>query len=226
MPRRPNLLFIFTDEQRADTMRCYGNHYVRTPALDALADESFIFESAYVTQPVCTPSRSSIMTGLYPHTNGCVNNKIPLRAGTRTLAEFLPQEYATAYMGKWHLGDEIFAQHGFREWVGTEDHYRGTYSTPERLRARPAAPRPTHSRTPAGSQPVSPVPAAKRSHAGHGKERRAAFHPEICRTVARTAHQGGIPGGGSGAVHWRAPRRTVRAVRQFSGAASAVAGAV
>jgi len=66
---RLNLLFIFTDEQRADTMAAYGNPHIEMPNLNQLASESVVFDQAYVTQPVCTPSRSSIMTGLYPHTS-------------------------------------------------------------------------------------------------------------------------------------------------------------
>ena len=133
MPDRPNLLFLFTDEQRFDTMRCYGNDYVRTPHLNALADESTVFRNAYVTQTVCTPSRSTIMTGLYPHTNGCTLNNIPLRPETRTLAEMVSDDYLCAYYGKWHLGDEIIPQHGFERWVSIEDAYRAYYSREEYL---------------------------------------------------------------------------------------------
>ena len=57
--KKPNLLFIFTDQQRADTMSCYGNDQIETPAMNALADESFVFENAYVSQPVCSPSRAT-----------------------------------------------------------------------------------------------------------------------------------------------------------------------
>jgi len=127
--KRPNLLFIFTDEQRADTMAAYGNHRIETPNLNRLASQSTIFERAYVTQPVCTPSRSSILTGLYPHTTGCTRNNIPLPADVLCLPEMLSEgEYVTAYHGKWHLGDEIFAQHGFDEWRSIEDGYRKYYS--------------------------------------------------------------------------------------------------
>ena len=59
--RKPNLLFIFTDQQRADTMRCYGNDHIDTPHLNALADKSFVFENAYVSQPVCSPSRATML---------------------------------------------------------------------------------------------------------------------------------------------------------------------
>ncbi len=121
--RPPNLLFIFTDEQRCDTMAAYGNDRIHTPNLNRLAQESVVFERAYVTQPVCTPSRSSIMTGLYPHTNGCTENNVPLKPETKCLAEMLAQDYVSGYHGKWHLGDQIFRQHGFGEWRSVEDMY-------------------------------------------------------------------------------------------------------
>ena len=129
----PNLLFIFTDEQRFDTLSCYGNRIIQTPNLNALAERSVVFENAYVTQSVCTPSRSSILTGLYPHTNGCIANNIPLRRETSTIAEMAPTDYIRGYIGKWHLGDEVVAQHGFEHWVSIDDAYRGYYSKPEHL---------------------------------------------------------------------------------------------
>jgi arylsulfatase len=130
--RPPNLLFLFTDEQRADTMAAYGNTRIQTPRLNRLASQSVVFERAYVTQPVCTPSRSSLLTGLYPHSNGCTENNVPLPADVPCLPEMLGPDkvgaYATAYHGKWHLGDEIFAQHGFDEWRSVEDGYDPYYS--------------------------------------------------------------------------------------------------
>jgi len=128
-PRKPNLLFIWTDEQRADTMAAYGNTRIHTPNLNKLATQSVVFERAYVTQPVCTPNRSAVMTGLWPTTTGCTRNNIPLPVNTRVLPELLDDpDYRTAYMGKWHLGDEIFAQHGFEQWVSIEDGYSAYYS--------------------------------------------------------------------------------------------------
>jgi arylsulfatase A-like enzyme len=132
MKKKPNLLFIFTDQQRFDTLACYGNHWVKAPHLNQLAEKSFVFENAYVTQPVCTPSRSTILTGQYPHTNGCVANNIHLKPETKTIAEMVSDEYTCAYYGKWHLGDEIFPQHGFSKWLGVEDSYRRWYSDPEK----------------------------------------------------------------------------------------------
>ena len=127
--RKPNLLFIWTDEQRADTMAAYGNRAIHAPNLNKLARESVVFENAYATQPVCTPNRSAVMTGLWPHASGCIKNNIPLPADIPCLPEILDDpDYHTAYMGKWHLGDEIFAQHGFRQWAAIEDGYSGYYS--------------------------------------------------------------------------------------------------
>lgn len=129
MPR-PNLLFIFTDEQRADTLAAYGNRRIQMPNLNRLAEQSVVFDQAYVTQPVCTPSRSSIMTGLYPHTSGLTENNLALPDEVPCLVELLdqPAEYVKGYYGKWHLGDEIFKQHGFDDWVGVEDNYIEYYS--------------------------------------------------------------------------------------------------
>ena len=121
-----NLLFVFTDEQRADTMRAYGNAAMETPHLDALAAESVVFDRCYCTQSVCTPSRASILTGRWPHTCGCTRNNVPLPADVPCLPE-MTTGYRTAYFGKWHLGDEIFAQHGFEHWVSIEDMYRKHY---------------------------------------------------------------------------------------------------
>ena len=126
---RPNVLFLFTDEQRADTLGAYGNARVQTPHLDRLAAGGIVFERAYVTQPVCTPSRSTIMTGLQPRTSGCTANNIALPEDVPCLPELLPPgEYVCGYHGKWHLGDEIFRQHGFDDWVSIDDMYRPHYA--------------------------------------------------------------------------------------------------
>ena len=132
MARKPNLVFIFTDQQRSDTMECYGNSLIRTPNLNSLARGSSVFENAYVSQPICTPSRATIMTGLYPQAHGLTTNSIPLRPETRTIAEMVSEEYLCGYYGKWHLGDELRPQHGFDRWLSMEA-YRGQYSNSEDL---------------------------------------------------------------------------------------------
>jgi arylsulfatase A-like enzyme len=109
-------------------MAAYGNDAIDTPNLNRLAETSTVFQNAYVTQPVCTPSRSSLMTGLYPHTTGCTRNNVPLSLETPCLPEIGDfRHYATAYHGKWHLGDEIYPQHNFHEWISIDDQYCGHY---------------------------------------------------------------------------------------------------
>lgn len=132
-----NLLFLYTDEQAFDTLATYGNDRIEMPNLNRLADESVVFDQAYVTQPVCTPSRSTLLTGQYPHSNGCTANNIPLRADTFCLPEMISSgDYVTGHFGKWHLGDEIFAQHGFNEWVSIEDFYQQHFSESRDKNAR------------------------------------------------------------------------------------------
>jgi arylsulfatase A-like enzyme len=134
-PRRPNILFLWTDQHRGDTVPWAGNTAVKAPNFfQPFGEKSFVFQRAYVTQPVCTPSRGSLLTGFWPHNHGSINNNIKLRDDCRTIAEYLPADYATAYYGKWHLGDENNAQHGFRDWRSIEDLYREYYTNPEELK--------------------------------------------------------------------------------------------
>src|SRR5713101_9001806 len=127
LPRKPNLIVFLPDQQRADTLDCYKGKKVRAPNLNKLASESVVFERAYVTHPVCTPSRSSLMTGTWPHINGCIRNSIPLDQRFRVFPELLEdKDYQTAYMGKWHLGEEGPAARGFHEWISTE--HQGDYT--------------------------------------------------------------------------------------------------
>ena len=122
LPRKPNLLVFLPDQQRADTIACYGSGKVHAPNLNKFASQSVVFEQTYITHPVCTPSRSSLMTGTWPHINGCTHNFMRLDPRFRCLPEMIgDSDYRCAYMGKWHLGDEVFAQHGFEEWISIED---------------------------------------------------------------------------------------------------------
>ena len=121
--RKPNLVLFLPDQQRADTIACYGGAKVHAPNLNKLASESVVFERAYVTHPVCTPSRSSLMTGTWPHINGCTRNSVPLDHRFRVFPELMKdRDYRVAYIGKWHLGEEGPARRGFDEWVSTDDH--------------------------------------------------------------------------------------------------------
>ena len=129
MPDRPNIVFIMSDQQRQDTLECYGADWMNVPNLNALANESFVFENAYVAQPVCTPARATIMTGLYPHAAGPIVNQIHLEESVPVISEMLSDDYYKGYMGKWHLGNDLVPQRGFDVWVSAEDSHR--YTKPE-----------------------------------------------------------------------------------------------
>jgi arylsulfatase A-like enzyme len=121
--RKPNLVLFLPDQQRADTIARYGGVKVHAPNLNKLASEAVVFERTYVTHPVCTPSRSSLMTGTWPHTNGCTRNSVPLDRRFRVFPELMEQsDYRAAYIGKWHLGEEGPIGRGFDEWISTDDH--------------------------------------------------------------------------------------------------------
>jgi arylsulfatase len=125
MTRPMNILFLWSDQQRPDTLGVYGNSRIRTPHLDRLGETGALFEQAYCPQPVCSPTRASALTGLYPHTHGVRRCNVVLSPTVPTLAELLhAQGYAGGYVGKWHLGFELRPQRGFDDfWGSTEDLY-------------------------------------------------------------------------------------------------------
>ena len=133
MANQPNLVFVFSDRQRFDTLEAYGNDYVKAPNLNALAKESIVFKNAYVTQAVCAPARASIMTGLYPHAAGMPRNKLVMPEEVETIANMVSDNYRKAYFGKWHLGNEVINQRGFDEWASGMETLREEYTEEEYL---------------------------------------------------------------------------------------------
>lgn len=102
--RRPNVVFIFPDQWRAQAFGYRGDANAHTPAIDTLARESFDFTNAVSGLPVCSPYRASLMTGQYAVRNGMVVNDVELKPNGPTLGEcFRKAGYETAYIGKWHL---------------------------------------------------------------------------------------------------------------------------
>ncbi len=102
---QPNVIFIFSDQQRYSAAGFNGNKLVKTPHLDALAAEGVVFDEAYSSCPICSPYRGQILTGRYSHTNGCIDNEYALFPDQETLPSVLKAEgYKTGYVGKWHLG--------------------------------------------------------------------------------------------------------------------------
>jgi len=105
--RRPNILIIMTDQQSATMMSCTGNRYLRTPAMDSLMEKGMRFEKAYAANPVCSPSRFSMMTGFYPSAVAMRENARSNGAGrfvSRAMGHiFQKAGYETVYGGKVHL---------------------------------------------------------------------------------------------------------------------------
>jgi arylsulfatase A-like enzyme len=106
-PRRPNLLFVFSDQQSFDMLGCAGNARIKTPNLDAFAEQGIRFEHAVANCPLCTPCRSMLLTGRHPLYNNCFDNDRRLMTGAEIgpgLGHVLRDAgYRMGYVGKWHL---------------------------------------------------------------------------------------------------------------------------
>jgi arylsulfatase A-like enzyme len=106
-PGRPNILFILLDDLRWDALGYAGHRYLKTPNIDRIANEGVNFRNAFSTTSLCSPSRGSLLTGLYAHRHGVTNNFTELPATLDTFPKVLQQAgYTTAYVGKYHMGEE------------------------------------------------------------------------------------------------------------------------
>jgi len=104
MTKRPNFLFIITDQHRADHLGCYGNRIVQTPNIDGIAANGTRWDKFYVANPICMPNRASIMTGRMCSVHGARHNGIPLSKNHTTFVELLRDAgYSTGLIGKSHL---------------------------------------------------------------------------------------------------------------------------
>jgi arylsulfatase A-like enzyme len=104
MTKRPNFLFIITDQQRADWLGCYGHPVLKTPNIDSIAARGTVFENFHVASPVCMPNRASLLTGRYPSLHGLRYNGCTLPTNTNTFVNVLADAgYHTAAIGKSHL---------------------------------------------------------------------------------------------------------------------------
>lgn len=103
--RRPNLLFVMSDQQSSDMLGCYGNEQIKTPHLDRFAADGVRFNHCISSYPLCTPYRAMLMSGQHPLYNGGITNDLPLLANN---GKYFPNVLADAgyrlgYVGKWHL---------------------------------------------------------------------------------------------------------------------------
>ena len=126
-PNTPNIVIVFCDDLAYGDVGCFGAKGYTTPNLDRMAEQGIRFTRFYDAQPVCSASRSALLTGCYPSRIGIMgalgpNSKIGLNSDEVTLAEIVKQrDYATAIFGKWHLGREpqfLPIHQGFDEYFG------------------------------------------------------------------------------------------------------------
>ncbi len=105
--KKPNIVLFIADDLNQEDLGCYGNNEVRTPNIDRLAAEGMRFTKAYAASPMCSPSRGTLFTGLYPHRNGIQMNHFTTKVNTRSLPHYLQQQgYRVVISGKIHVGPE------------------------------------------------------------------------------------------------------------------------
>lgn len=103
--KRPNIIFIFSDDHTNNAIGAYGNTLAKTPHIDRIATEGAIFTNFFVTNSICGPSRASLLTGKYSHVNGFVSNDRKFDIDQFVFSRALSESgYETAWIGKWHLG--------------------------------------------------------------------------------------------------------------------------
>lgn len=117
---KPNIILIVVDDLRCDEFSAAGHPYLSTPNIDRLAKEGVLFENAYHVSPLCSPNRASILTGQYPSRHGIIDNVARSEASHHL--ELFPialqkAGYATAHIGKWHMGNDPTPRPGYDYWV-------------------------------------------------------------------------------------------------------------
>jgi len=118
--RPRNVIFILTDDHRYDAMGFLkGQKWLQTPHMDAMARDGVHFKNAFVTTALCSPSRATILTGVYAHRHKIVDNNTPIPPGTTFFPQYLQKAgYKTGFFGKWHMGNvSDDPQPGFDRWV-------------------------------------------------------------------------------------------------------------
>ncbi|MGN0036828.1 MAG: sulfatase [Bacteroidaceae bacterium] len=129
-PRRPNIIFMMTDDHTTQAMSCYGGNLIQTPNMDRIANEGLRMDNCYAVNALSGPSRACVLTGKFSHENGFTDNACRFNGDQQTFPKLLQQAgYQTAVIGKWHL---ISEPQGFDYWSilsGQEE--QGDYYQPD-----------------------------------------------------------------------------------------------
>ncbi|MBB3697006.1 sulfatase-like hydrolase/transferase [Flammeovirga yaeyamensis] len=128
--KRPNILFIMSDDHAYQAISAYDNKLTNTPNIDRLADEGMLFTNACVTNSICAPSRAVILTGKHSHINGKTDNYFPFNEDNVTFPQiFQKAGYQTAMFGKLHFGNNPKGFDEFKILIGQGHYYNPTFIT-------------------------------------------------------------------------------------------------
>jgi arylsulfatase A len=143
LAQKPNIVLFLADDLGYGDLGCYGHPVIQTPNLDAFAQQGVRLTQCYSASPVCSPSRSALLTGRTPHRNGvytwiAAGSELHLRTSELTLPKLLHQAgYTTCHVGKWHLNGQFNSpeqpqpnDHGYDYWLGTQNNADPSHKNP------------------------------------------------------------------------------------------------
>ncbi len=129
-PKRPNIIFIMSDDHAYQAISAYSNKLIETPNIDRIANEGMLFTNACVTNSICAPSRATILTGKHTHLTGKIDNRFPFDTTNVTFPQILQDAgYQTAMFGKLHFGNNPKGFDEFKILPGQGDYYNPDFIT-------------------------------------------------------------------------------------------------
>ena len=130
--KRPNIIFIMSDDHAYQAISAYSNKLIETPNIDRIANEGMLFTNACVSNSICAPSRATILTGKHTHINGKIDNRFPFDTTNVTFPQILHDAgYQTAMFGKLHFGNNPKGFDEFKILPGQGDYYNPEFITNE-----------------------------------------------------------------------------------------------
>ena len=128
--KKPNIVFIMTDDHSIQTLSAYDNRFIKTPNLDRIATDGVIFRNSFVSNSICGPSRAVMLTGKHSHINGQINNTVSFDGTQETFPKILQDNgYQTSIIGKWHLKSLPTGFNNYEVLIGQGDYYNSPFIT-------------------------------------------------------------------------------------------------